>query len=69
MSTNYDTIQNRFLREKEVRARTGLSRTTRWRLEQAGDFPIRRRLSTNAIGWLESEIEAWMQARMEVSAA
>jgi prophage regulatory protein len=69
MSTNYDTIQNRFLREKEVRARTGLSRTTRWRLEQAGDFPTRRRLSANAIGWLESEIEAWMQARIEVDAA
>ena len=69
MSTNYDTIQNRFLREKEVRARTGLRRTTRWRLEQAGDFPTRRRLSANAIGWLESEIEAWMQARIEVDAA
>ncbi len=59
----------RFLREPEVHRVTGLSRTTRWRLEQSGRFPRKRKLSDNAVGWLASEIEAWMAERVEASAA
>ncbi len=59
----------RFLREPEVQHVTGLSRTTRWRLEQSGQFPRKRKLSQNAVGWLASEIEAWMAERAEASAA
>ncbi len=59
----------RVLREPEVQHVTGLSRTTRWRLEQAGRFPPKRKLSDNAVGWLASEIEAWMAERTEASAA
>ena len=51
---------DRFIREPEIALITGLSRTTRWRLERAGKFPNRRRISTNAVGWLASEINAWM---------
>ncbi len=50
---------DRFLRESEVRRITGLSRTTRWRLERHGDFPRRRQISANAVAWLESEIRQW----------
>ena len=39
----------RFLRFPAVRARTGLSRTTIWRLERQGDFPCHRRISRNAV--------------------
>ncbi|MFN8603894.1 MAG: AlpA family phage regulatory protein [Candidatus Binatia bacterium] len=49
------------LREQEVRVRTGLSRTTRWRLVRAGRFPAPRRLSDHAVGWLQSDIEAWLE--------
>ncbi len=59
----------RFLREPEVQHVTGLSRTTRWRLERTGRFPRKRKLSDNAVGWLASEIEAWMAERTEASAA
>lgn len=59
---------DRFLREREVSLITGLSRSTRWRLERAGQFPKKRQLSPNAIGWLESEIRAWMAERTEVAA-
>ena len=52
--------EDRFMREPEVRRITGLSRTTRWRLERARKFPRRRQISTNAVGWLASEINAWM---------
>ena len=64
----FDNEPERFLREREVKARTGLSRTTRWRLEQTGDFPRRRRLSPNSVGWLASEMETWMRGRIEADA-
>ncbi len=53
----------RILRKPEVREISGLSRTTRWRLERDGKFPARRKLSDNAIGWLESEIRDWVATR------
>ena len=55
--------EDRFMREPEVRRITGLSRTTRWRLERARKFPRRRQISTNAVAWLASEIHAWMVER------
>jgi len=54
-------------REKEVRTATKLGRTTRWRLENEGKFPARRQLSDNAVGYLRSEIEAWLASRLPVS--
>jgi prophage regulatory protein len=54
---------DRIIREPEVREISGLSRTTRWRLEREGKFPARRKLSDNAIGWLESEIRDWVATR------
>jgi prophage regulatory protein len=66
MFENTEYSNDRFLREGEVKFRTGLSRTTRWRLERFGDFPRRRRLSPNTIGWLESEVEAWIHAISKV---
>lgn len=57
------TNNERVLREPEVAQRTGLSRSTRWRLERAGRFPLRRQLSENAVGWLESEVQEWLRAR------
>ena len=59
----------RFVRESECRQVTGLSRTTRWRLERQSRFPARIQLSANAVAWRESEILAWMSARQRVSPA
>jgi prophage regulatory protein len=53
------------LRFPAVRARTGLSRTTVWRLEQRGEFPRHLNLSSHIVGWLESDIAAWIRARGE----
>jgi len=52
-----------FLREPDCARITGLSRTTRWRLEKLGEFPLRRKLSANIIGWPSDEIEEWMEER------
>ena len=58
---------DRFLREAEVARITGLSRTTRWRMERRGEFPRRRSISRNAVAWLASEIRAWMVERAQVT--
>ncbi|MBI5191253.1 MAG: AlpA family phage regulatory protein [Nitrospirae bacterium] len=59
-------MQDKFIRRPEVLKIVGLSATTIWRLERAGTFPMRRKLSTGAVGWLESEIQAWMTERETV---
>ena len=53
----------RILRLREVMARTGLSRTTIYRWRRAGRFPQPVRLGTRNVGWIESELEAWMVER------
>src|SRR5262249_40687011 len=56
-----------FLRGRGVTTRTGLSRTTIWRLVKAKKFPKPVPMTDDgyAVGWVESEVEAWMQARIE----
>lgn len=56
-------MQNEVWRWPTVQHVSGLSRTTAWRLERNGDFPRRRKISANAVGWLKSEIEAWVLSR------
>lgn len=35
------------------------------RLEAAGEFPRRVRLGSNRVGWLEEEVLAWLQQRID----
>jgi len=41
----------------------GLSDPTVWRKEKRGEFPKRLRLGAGAVGWLESEVNAWLEER------
>jgi prophage regulatory protein len=54
----------RFIRFPAIRDRTGLSRSTIWRLERKGAFPKHRQLASNAVGWLESEVDLWVRSRV-----
>jgi prophage regulatory protein len=56
---------DRFVREREVLLRTGISRSTRKRMEKAGSFPQRRKISPGCVGWLDSELCAWQAARAQ----
>ncbi len=59
--------QVRFLRLPEVLARTGLSRSTIYvRLDQ-GRFPRPVSLGARGVGWIESEVDEWMWARIAAS--
>ncbi len=53
----------RLLRTNELIRRTGLSRSTLWRLERDGKFPKRRQIGAGAVGWLEHEIDEWIEKR------
>jgi predicted DNA-binding transcriptional regulator AlpA len=47
----------------EVRRRVSLSRATVWRLERAGKFPPRVRISAGRVAWRESEIIDFVAGR------
>ena len=51
------------LRLKAVMERTGLCRSNVYRLEAAGAFPPRVKLSQRASAWRSDEIEAWIASR------
>jgi prophage regulatory protein len=57
--------QVRILREPEVSYKTNMTREMIRRLENAGQFPKRIKLSKRAVGWIESEIDAWIEAKMK----
>jgi prophage regulatory protein len=54
----------KLLRFPAVRERTGLSRSTIWRLERLGDFPRHRRISANAVAWVEAEVVSWIHSKV-----
>ena len=53
----------RVLRLPEVSNATGLSRSTIFRLMQAGDFPPSIKLTSRTVGWHSTDIETWIAAR------
>lgn len=60
-------MSQKFLRFLELRAATGLSRSTIFRLERLGKFPKRRQISSKAVAWLSNEVDAWIKSREHVS--
>ena len=52
------------LRRREVEARTGLGCSTIYDSIKAGTFPAPIQLGPKAVGWVESEINAWLAARV-----
>ena len=52
------------IRLPEVLARTGLSRSTVYNLVNQGAFPKQLQLGARSSGWVEEEIEHWLQARI-----
>lgn len=61
-------MEQQIIREKEVIKVVGLSRTSIWRKERLGTFPHRIKLGARAVGWLRSDLEAWLQGLKEQGA-
>jgi prophage regulatory protein len=52
-----------------VTYRTGLSRSTIYLYMSKGIFPASISLGVRAIGWLESDIDQWLEKRIAASKA
>lgn len=55
------------LRLPAVKARTGLSRSTIYLRVSEGAFPKPVSLGARAVGWVEVEIEQWLEQRIDIS--
>ncbi len=66
MAIQIQTALN-ILRRKQVEKRVGLSRSTIYAKIAAGEFPAPIALSARVVGWLESDIIAWIESRIAAS--
>jgi len=55
------------LRLPTVKAITGLSRSTIYLRMSEGTFPEKISLGSRAVGWLETEVQDWLDERISVS--
>jgi len=54
------------LRLSQVMDSTGLGRSTIYKYIAEGKFPIPLQLSERCVGWLESEVQQWIQSRVNM---
>ena len=57
----------RIIRMAAVQARTGLARSTIYQWVSDGSFPQPIRLGARAVGWIESEVDAWIREQIAAS--
>lgn len=55
----------RFLRLPQVTDRTGYKKTKIYEMISNESFPVPVQLGSRAVAWIESEVEAWMQKRID----
>ena len=60
-------MSSKVLRLTEVCDRTGLSKSSIYKKMQELNFPQSIALGARAVGWLEEEIEQWIQTRISKS--
>lgn len=54
----------RFLRLPEVLNITALSRSSVYRLIEAGSFPSSIQLSARSVAWVDEEVQSWVEQRV-----
>ena len=64
-SQNTPTI----IRLKQVKQRTGLSRSSIYLAMNRGNFPRKIALGARSVGWIEEEIDSFLRTRIEASRA
>jgi prophage regulatory protein len=60
-------MMHTILRLPQVKIRVGLSRSSIYLAISHGTFPKPVSLGARAVGWLESEVDAWLSQRVELS--
>jgi prophage regulatory protein len=59
-----DKPSRRFLRLRAVLEKTGLTRSTAYALIKSCDFPSPVNIGPRAVGWVEDEIDGWIDHRI-----
>jgi prophage regulatory protein len=59
-----DPSRERLLRLHDVVRSVALGKTAIWDRVRAGRFPKPVRIGVRAVAWLESEVQAWIAARI-----
>lgn len=62
-------MANAILRLPDVKSRTGLSRSTIYLRVKNGTFPAPVSLGSRAVGWVDTEIQQWLDERIQTSRA
>lgn len=57
---------DRIVRRKQLLELIGVSSTTQWRMEKAGQFPARVKIGKGLVGWHLVEVEKWLEGRERV---
>lgn len=57
-------MSKRIIRLPEVTRRAGLCRSAIYAAMAVGDFPKSVAIGKQAVGWIEDEIDAWIEARI-----
>lgn len=52
----------KILRWKELKSKLGLSRSTVWRMINAGKFPKQIQIGPNSVGWYEDEVNEFIKS-------
>ena len=60
-------MSHKIIRLPEVQEMVGLSRPSIYRRISTGDFPATISLGDRAVGWLQSDIELWLDKRIAAS--
>tara|TARA_B110000971_G_C19721758_1_gene368940 strand:+ start:371 stop:577 length:207 start_codon:yes stop_codon:yes gene_type:complete len=57
-------MKNKVLRQRAVQHWTGLSRSTIYLMMREGRFPDSLALGARSVGWLEADIQGWIDSRI-----
>ncbi len=61
-----EKFQSQIIRLKEVKAMTGLSRTTIYRFMSINEFPKQIKLGPKSSGWLIDEVDEWIKRQIQI---
>ena len=64
MNSENNETKPSFIRLEQVKARTGLSRSTLYAYIREGRFPAPVAISERCVAWVEGEIDGWMAERI-----
>jgi len=58
----------RMLRLSEVIEVTGLGKTKIYELQSLGQFPMRIKITSHSVGWVEEDVQIWLARRIAANA-